>query len=85
VLGIDLGTTFSTAALVVNGKFHYATDERGEACIPSVVHFPKAGPPVVGAEADKLRVTDPENTVWAIKRVIGRSLFDHKKPAMEAC
>jgi molecular chaperone DnaK len=74
VLGIDLGTTFSTAALVVNGKFHYAADERGEACVPSVVHFPKSGPPVVGAEADKLRATDPENTVWGIKRVIGRPI-----------
>jgi molecular chaperone DnaK len=74
VLGIDLGTTFSTAAIVVNGKFHYAVDERGEACIPSVVHFPRSGPPLVGIDADKLRVTDPENTVWAIKRVIGRSL-----------
>lgn len=74
VLGLDLGTTFSTAAVVVNGKFHYANDERGEPCIPSVVHFPKSGPPVVGAEADKLRVRDPENTVWGIKRVIGRNL-----------
>ena len=74
VLGLDLGTTFSTAALVVNGKFHYATYERGEACIPSVVHFPRTGAPIVGAEADKLRLSDPENTVWGIKRVIGRSL-----------
>lgn len=74
VLGIDLGTTFSTAALVVNGKFHYATDDRGEACVPSVVHFPKSGPPVVGAEADKMRTTDAENTVWGIKRVIGRDI-----------
>lgn len=74
MLGIDLGTTFSTAALVVNGKFHYATDERGEPCIPSVVHFPKTGAPIVGAEADKLRQTDPENTVWGLKRVIGRPL-----------
>jgi molecular chaperone DnaK len=74
VLGLDLGTTFSTAALVVNGKFHYAADERGEACIPSVVHFPKSGAPIVGVDADRLRVTDPENTVWAIKRVIGKPL-----------
>ncbi len=74
MLGLDLGTTFSTAALVVNGKFHYAVDERGEACIPSVVHFPRSGPPIVGTEADRLRVIDPENTVWAIKRVIGRGL-----------
>ena len=74
VLGIDLGTTFSTAALVVNGKFRYATDDRGEACIPSVVHFPKSGPPLVGVEADRLRATDPENTVCSIKRVLGRGI-----------
>ncbi|HEY0883613.1 MAG TPA: Hsp70 family protein, partial [Archangium sp.] len=74
MLGIDLGTTFSTAALVVNGKFHYATDERGEPCIPSVVHFPKTGAPIVGIQADRLRQSDPENTIWGIKRVIGRPL-----------
>ena len=84
VLGLDLGTTFSTAALVVNGKFHYATDERGEACIPSVVHFPRTGAPVVGAEADKLRVSDPENTVWGIKRVIGRSLDSPQARRLQA-
>lgn len=74
VLGIDLGTTYSSAAVVVNGRFHYATDERGEASIPSVVHFPKVGAPIVGAEAERLRATDPENTLWAIKRVIGRTM-----------
>ncbi|MFZ5445989.1 MAG: Hsp70 family protein [Myxococcota bacterium] len=84
VLGIDLGTTFSTAALVVNGKFHYATDERGEACIPSVVHFPRNGPPLVGAEADKLRASDPENTVWAIKRVIARPLDSPQARRLQA-
>lgn len=71
ILGIDLGSTFSTAAVLMGGRVHYALDARGEPCIPSVVHFPKAGPPVVGAEADKLRATDPENTVFGIKRLIG--------------
>ncbi len=84
VLGIDLGTTFSTAALVSNGKFHYAADDRGEACIPSVVHFPKVGPPIVGIEADKLRLSDPENTVWAIKRVIGRPMDSPQARRLQA-
>jgi molecular chaperone DnaK len=84
VLGIDLGTTYSTAALVVNDKFHYATDERGEACIPSVVHFPKAGAPIVGAEAERLRATDPENTIWAIKRVIARPLDSPQARRLQA-
>ncbi len=74
LLGIDFGTTFSSAAAVINGKFHYALDERGEACVPSVVHFPRAGAPIVGVEADRLRATDPENTVFGIKRVIARPI-----------
>ncbi|MEW6431963.1 MAG: Hsp70 family protein [Myxococcota bacterium] len=74
ILGVDFGTTFSTAAAVIGGKFHYALDDRGESCVPSVVHFPKAGPPVVGAEAERLRARDPENTVFGIKRVIGRPI-----------
>jgi len=72
VLGIDLGTTFSTAAAVVDGKLHFAVDGRGEACIPSVVHFPKSGPPIVGSDADRLRTQDPQNTVFGVKRVVGR-------------
>ena len=84
MLGIDLGTTYSSAALVVNEKFHYATDERGEACIPSVVHFPKSGPPLVGVEADRMRATDPENTVWGIKRVIGRTLDSPQARRLQA-
>jgi len=72
VLGVDLGTTFSSAAAVIDGKLHFALDGRGEACVPSVVHFPKSGPPVVGAEADKLRTADPQNTVAGIKRLVGR-------------
>ena len=54
VLGIDLGTTYSTAAAVIDGRIHYAVDGRGESVIPSVIHFPKAGPPLVGSEAGGL-------------------------------
>ncbi len=72
VLGIDLGTTYSTASVVIDGRFHFAMDGRGESSIPSVVHFPKSGPPVIGSEAVRLRATDPQNTVVGIKRVVGR-------------
>lgn len=72
VLGIDLGSTYSTAAVVIDGRFQYAVDGRGESSIPSVVHFPKAGPPVVGSDAVRLRAADPTNTVVGIKRVVGR-------------
>jgi len=73
VLGIDLGTTFCTAALMLDGRMHYVLDGRGEACIPSVVHFPRRGAPLVGADADRMRASDPANTVWGIKRLIGKS------------
>lgn len=73
VLGIDLGTSYSTAAVVAGGRLHFALDGRGEPCFPSVVHFPKSGPPLVGVDADKMRGSDPENTVFGIKRIIGRS------------
>jgi molecular chaperone DnaK len=72
VLGIDLGTTYSTAAAVIDGRIQYAVDGRGEASIPSVVHFAKAGPPQVGADAVRMRASDPQNTVFGIKRVVGR-------------
>lgn len=71
VLGIDLGTSFSTAAAFVNGKMRYALDGRGEPCVPSIVHFPKKGYPLVGADAQRLRATDPENTVAGVKRLLG--------------
>ncbi|MBE2248667.1 MAG: Hsp70 family protein [Myxococcus sp.] len=74
ILGIDLGTTFSTAALVVDGKFHYALDGRGDSCIPSVVYFPRTGPVLVGHDAERMRATDPVNTIVGIKRVIARPL-----------
>lgn len=74
VLGIDLGTSFSTAAAWVNGKMYLVPDERGEPCIPSVVHYGPEGPPEVGHQAHLRRRSDPENTVAGIKRLLGRDL-----------
>lgn len=74
ILGIDLGTSFSTAAAWVNGKMYLVPDERGEPCIPTVVHFGDKGPPLVGYNALEARRTDPENTVAGIKRLLGRDL-----------
>ncbi|MBK6683083.1 MAG: Hsp70 family protein [Deltaproteobacteria bacterium] len=72
VLGIDLGTSFSTAAAWVDGKMHLITDSRGEACIPSVVYFPTQGAPVIGAYAAKMRLSEPTQSIGGIKRVLGR-------------
>lgn len=71
VLGIDLGTSFSSACAYVDGRPHLVTDARGDDCIPSVVYFPRHGPPVVGVEADRMRSVDPTNTVSGIKRLLG--------------
>ena len=74
-LGIDLGNSFSTVAARFNGKTYFVPDNRGEACIPSVVYFPAEGAPVVGAYAVKMRQLEPANTVSGIKRILGRK-FD---------
>jgi molecular chaperone DnaK (HSP70) len=85
VLGIDLGTTYSTAAALIDGRLHFAVDSRNEPCIPSVVHFPKAGPPLVGAEADRHRATDPHHTVFGIKRLIGRPADSPSARLLDSC
>jgi molecular chaperone DnaK len=84
VLGIDLGTTYSTAAALIDGRLHYALDGRGESCVPSVVHFPRSGPPLVGAEAERQRSSDPQNTVYGIKRLIGRSADSPQARVLDA-
>ncbi|QIZ36257.1 Hsp70 family protein [Saccharopolyspora sp. ASAGF58] len=69
VLGIDLGTTYSAVACIVDGDVEVVRNRLGELTTPSVVHFASAGTAVVGAAArDSL---DPENTVELIKRRMG--------------
>ena len=85
ILGIDLGTSYSTAAALVGGKVVYALDSRGEARVPSVVHFPKRGLPVVGAEAEKMRTSDPENTIFGIKRLVGQPADSPAGRLLDAC
>lgn len=70
VLGIDLGTSYTTAAAVIDGRAFYAVDGRGEASIPSAVYFPKQGAPVVGHEAERMRAHDPTGCVVGIKRLL---------------
>lgn len=73
VLGIDFGTSFSTAAAWVGGQMYVVPDHRGEPCIPSIVSYPKKGAPIVGARALQLRAQDPVNTISGVKRIIGRA------------
>jgi molecular chaperone DnaK len=73
IVGIDLGTTNSLVALVEAGIPCVLADAQGRRLTPSVVHFPSGGaPPVVGEQASRLRVLKPDQTVYSIKRFMGR-------------
>ena len=75
-LGIDLGTTYSLAAIWKDGRPVVLHPEGESGLIPSVVHFPAEGPPIVGREARARAVADPLNTIFSIKRLMGRGLSD---------
>ena len=80
VLGIDLGTTNSVVAVADGGQARVLADADGKRLIPSVVSFPEGGPVVVGEIARERRLVDAKNTVYAIKRLIGRP-FDSPEVA----
>jgi molecular chaperone DnaK len=79
VVGIDLGTTFSLAAYMENGRPVVVRDEQGIALVPSVVSFHDDGTVLVGSEARKRCLSDPDHTVYSVKRLMGRTLADLKK------
>jgi molecular chaperone DnaK len=73
IVGIDLGTTNSLVATVDSGIPFVIADSNGRRLTPSVVHFPSAGSePIVGHDANRVRVLKPAETVYSIKRFIGR-------------
>src|SRR5208283_3860622 len=73
IVGIDLGTTNSLVATVDSGVPYVIADSDGRRLTPSVVHFPPGNaPPVVGEKANRVRVLQPEVTVYSIKRFMGR-------------
>lgn len=75
ILGIDLGTTNSAMAAVVNGEPMILENAEGSRTMPSVVAFSKTGEKLVGQIARRQAVTNPKNTVYQIKRFIGHN-FD---------
>jgi len=77
-LGIDLGTTYSLAAIWKDGRPVVLHPEGESAMIPSVIHFPEHGPPIVGREARARAVADPRDTIFSVKRFMGRGLSDVK-------
>lgn len=76
IVGIDLGTTFSLAAYVENGRPHVVRDETGTALIPSCISFFDDGTVLVGSEAKNRALSDPEHTIFSVKRLMGRTLAD---------
>lgn len=72
ILGIDLGTTFSAMAVVEGGDPKVLENKEGERTTPSVIAMSKKGERLVGSIARRQQVTNPENTIFAAKRLIGR-------------
>src|SRR3984957_5961781 len=71
-IGIDLGTTNSVVAVMEGGEAKVIPNEEGGRTTPSVVAFTKNGERLVGQVAKRQSVTNPENTIYSIKRFMGR-------------
>jgi molecular chaperone DnaK len=76
VIGIDLGTTNSCVSIMEGGKARVIENSEGDRTTPSVVAFTKDDEVLVGQSAKRQAVTNPENTLYAIKRLIGRRYDD---------
>ena len=76
IIGIDLGTTNSCVAVMEGGKVKVIENSEGDRTTPSVVAFTKDGEVIVGASAKRQSVTNPKNTFYAVKRLIGRKFTD---------
>ncbi len=76
IIGIDLGTTFSAVAVVDAGEPKIIENKEGSRTTPSVVALSKKGERLVGTIARRQQVTNPENTIFAAKRLIGRRFDD---------
>ena len=79
IIGIDLGTTNSVVAIIEGGDPTVITTAEGSRLLPSVVGFNKNGERLVGQTAKRQAVINPENTVYSIKRFMGRR-FDEVEP-----
>jgi molecular chaperone DnaK len=82
IIGIDLGTTNSVVAVMEGGEPVVITNPEGARLTPSVVAFTKTGERLVGQVAKRQAVTNPENTVFSIKRFMGRK-FDEVNEEMK--
>ena len=76
IIGIDLGTTNSVVAVMEGGEPQVITNAEGGRITPSVVAFAKSGERLVGQVAKRQAITNPENTIFSIKRFMGRRFED---------
>jgi molecular chaperone DnaK len=76
VIGIDLGTTNSCVAIMEGGKPRVIENSEGDRTTPSIVAFTKDNEVLVGQSAKRQGVTNPQNTLFAVKRLIGRKFTD---------
>src|SRR5574337_780586 len=76
IIGIDLGTTNSCVAIMEGGKPRVIENSEGDRTTPSIVAFTKDDEVLVGQSAKRQAVTNPKNTLYAIKRLIGRKYGD---------
>src|SRR5690606_38241818 len=76
IIGIDLGTTNSCVAIMEGGKAKVIENAEGGRTTPSVVAYTEDGEVLVGQPAKRQAVTNPHNTLFAIKRLIGRQFKD---------
>src|ERR1041385_1434473 len=76
IIGIDLGTTNSCVAVMEGGKAKVIENSEGARTTPSVVAYTDDGEILVGAPAKRQAVTNAKNTIYAVKRLIGRKFDD---------
>jgi molecular chaperone DnaK len=76
IIGIDLGTTNSCVAIMENGQPKVIENAEGSRTTPSIVAYTEEGEVLVGAPAKRQAVTNPKNTLYAVKRLIGRRFED---------
>lgn len=76
IIGIDLGTTNSCVAIIENNEFVVIPNNEGGRTTPSIVAFSDMGDRLVGQIAKRQSITNPENTIYAIKRLMGRKIND---------
>src|SRR3989344_6802729 len=76
IIGIDLGTTNSCMAVIEGGEPKVLENREGNRTTPSIVSISKSGDRLVGQVAKRQAVTNPDNTIFSVKRLIGRRFDD---------